>query len=108
MADLITTRDGSDIAAAASGAIGSAIGNVQDPDVRRALRAVHAHYEAALAKQQTEIEVLLETLLEKHITSIGEFKRQMARFQNKDARVQRLHEQVAAVTSALPQRAGAL
>jgi hypothetical protein len=99
MTDL-TPRDGSDI--------GAAIGGVQDPDVRRAIRAVHQHYESALHKQQLQIEALLETLLEKHITSIGEFKRQMARFAQKDARGQRLHEQVAGMAAAVPHRAGAL
>ena len=71
------------------------ISNVSDPDVRRALRLMQQTYESRLVQQQTEIEALLEMLIEKHVGSIGEFKRHLMRIQQKDA-----HER--ACTSRLP------
>lgn len=75
------------------------LNSVYDPDVRRALRALHQHYEAALARQQTQFEALLEMILEKHVGSIGEFKRHLLRLQQKDVRGLRLHEQIASAAA---------
>ena len=73
------------------------LSNVSDPDVRRALRLMQQTYETRLVQQQTEIEALLEMLIEKHVGSIGEFKRHLMRIQQKDARGTRLHEQIIAM-----------
>jgi hypothetical protein len=78
----------------------SSLNNIPDPDVRRAMRRMHEHYECTIAKQQMEIEALLEMLLEKHIGSIGEYKRHLVRMQQKDARMTRLHDQI--VSAARP------
>ena len=43
-----------------------------------------------------EIEALVEVLIEKHMTSIGEFRRHMMRVSQKDARGSRLHDQLMA------------
>jgi hypothetical protein len=57
-------------------------------------------YETRLVQQQTEIEALLEMLIEKHVGSIGEFKRHLMRIQQKDARGTRLHDQITAMQQA--------
>lgn len=76
------------------------LSNVSDPDVRRALRLMQQTYESRLVQQQTEIEALLEMLIEKHVGSIGEFKRHLMRIQQKDARGARLHDQITAMQHA--------
>jgi hypothetical protein len=71
---------------------------IPDPDVRRALRAVvqvNQHLSAQIQQQQQEIEALLQMLIEKHVGSLGEFKRHMIKLQNNDARSERLHGAVA-------------
>lgn len=80
----------------------SSLNNIPDPDVRRAMRRMHDHYEAALSKQQMEIEALLEMLLEKHVGSIGEYKRHLVRMQQKDARMTRLHDQIVSASRPAP------
>ena len=71
---------------------------IPDPDVRRALRAVvqvNQHLSAQIQQQQQEIEALLQMLIEKHVGSLGEFKRHMIKLQNADPRSERLHGQIA-------------
>ena len=86
------------------------LSSIEDPHVRRALRAIHQQMTEALNRHQQEIEALVEVLLDKHLTSIGEFKRQLTRIQLKDPKHSRLHEQLnsphpapaAAAASAIP------
>jgi hypothetical protein len=71
------------------------IGTIADPDARRALRAMQQEYTAALSRQQAEIDAILEVLLEKHVTSVGELRRHVTRLQQQQAhgsRAGRLHE----------------
>jgi hypothetical protein len=69
---------------------------VADPEVRRALRAMQQEYQTALAHQRAEIDAILEVLLEKHVTSVGELRRHVARMQQQQqthgSRAGRLHE----------------
>jgi len=74
------------------------LSRVDDPETRRALRAVHQAMADTMARQQMEIEALVEVLMEKHLTSIGEFRRHMQRLQQKDARCVRLHDQLMSPT----------
>jgi len=67
---------------------------VDDPETRRAIRAVFQHMNDTMTRQQMEIEALIEVLIEKHLTSIGEIKRHMMRLHQKDARGMRLHDQL--------------
>src|SRR6266480_7128538 len=76
------------------------LSRVDDPETRRAIRAVHQVMADTLARQQMEIEALVEVLMEKHLTSIGEFRRHMQRLSQKDARGLRLHDQL--MTPAAP------
>jgi hypothetical protein len=57
------------------------IGSIPDPDMRRAVRAVYQDLHATIEKQHIEIQALLEVILEKHVTSIGEYKRHLTRLQ---------------------------
>ena len=72
------------------------LSRVDDPETRRALRAVHQQMTETISRQQMEIEALVEVLIEKHMTSIGEFRRHMMRVSQKDARGARLHDQLMA------------
>ena len=68
---------------------------VQDPEARRALRGIHQQLNETLNRQQMEIDAVIETLLEKHITSLGEFKRVVARLQQDATRMNRIHDAIA-------------
>src|SRR5437762_9007856 len=76
------------------------LSRVDDPETRRAIRTVHQQLTETISRQQMEIEALVEVLMEKHMTSIGEFRRHMMRVSQKDARVTRLHDQLMAPSSA--------
>ena len=57
------------------------VSQIDDPTVRRALKTLHTQMTNMLHRQQLEIDALLELMMEKHISSIGEFKRQLVRLQ---------------------------
>ena len=74
------------------------VSTIQDPDVRRAFRSLlqaNQVMSARVHQQQQEIEALLQMMVEKHIGSIGEFKRHMIKLQSADPRSERLHGQIA-------------
>ncbi|MDB5324059.1 MAG: hypothetical protein JWN40_5690 [Phycisphaerales bacterium] len=74
------------------------VSSITDPDIRRALRAVvqlNQHLTAQVHQHQQEIESLLQMMVEKHIGSVGEFKRHMLKMQSADPRSERLHGQIA-------------
>ena len=69
--------------------------SIPDPDMRRAIRAVYQDLHATIEKQHVEIQALLEVILEKHVTSIGEYKRHLARLQQGGvARSERIQSQI--------------
>src|SRR5438046_2324908 len=70
------------------------VARLQDPDVRRAVRLVYNEAMNAVAKHQVVMEALLEALLEKHVTSIGEFKRLIAKVEQKAPGAAHVLEQV--------------
>ena len=70
---------------------------IHDPDMRRACRTVYNDLHTIIDRQQVEIQALLEVLLEKHVTSIGEYKRHLARVQQGGAgRTERIQSQIGA------------
>ena len=74
------------------------VSSITDPDIRRAIRAVvqmNQHLTAQVHQHQQEIESLLQMMVEKHIGSVGEFKRHMLKMQTADPRSERLHGQIA-------------
>jgi len=78
------------------------VSSITDPDIRRAIRAVvqvNQHLSAQVHQQQQEIESLLQMLVEKHIGSVGEFKRHMLKMQSADPRSERLHGQIAGASA---------
>ena len=72
------------------------LSRIDDPETRRAIRTVHQQLTETISRQQMEIEALVEVLMEKHMTSIGEFRRHMMKVSQKDARGMRLHDQLMA------------
>jgi hypothetical protein len=73
------------------------IASIPDPDMRRACRTTYNDLHALIEKQQIEIQALLEVILEKHVTSIGEYKRHLARLQQGGvARSERIQSQIGA------------
>lgn len=81
------------------------VSTIPDPDVRRAFRAVvqlNQQLGLRVQQQQQEIEALLQMMVEKHVGSVGEFKRHMLRLQTADARSERIHGQITEANSNLP------
>ena len=77
------------------------VSTITDPDIRRVVRQVvqlNQQLSAQIRQQQNEIEALLQMMIEKHVGSIGEFKRHMLKLQQGGARTDRIHEQIAGVT----------
>jgi hypothetical protein len=70
------------------------LNRIQDPDVRRALRSIHQQMTETMARHQLEIDAIIETMLEKHIGSVSELRRQILKLQQNVAKGQRLHEQL--------------
>jgi hypothetical protein len=68
---------------------------VDDPGVRQALRALHQQVIDALNKQQQQIDALVDLLVEKNLTSLGELKRQMLKMQQNLHRSERIHTAMA-------------
>jgi hypothetical protein len=76
------------------------VSTITDPDIRRVVRQVvqlNQQLSAQIRQQQNEIEALLQMMMEKHIGSIGEFKRHLLKLQQGGARSERIHEQIAGV-----------
>lgn len=69
---------------------------INDPAVRKALREYHDQIMLTLNRQQMEIEALLETLIDRHMTSLGEFRRLIQKVQMRTGSSERLHEVLAA------------
>jgi hypothetical protein len=67
---------------------------IADPDMRRALRTIHHELAATLQRHEMEIQAMLEMILEKHIGSIGEYKRHLLKLQQGGARSERIHDQI--------------
>ena len=81
------------------------VSTIADASTRRAVRAVvnlNQQLQARIQHQQTEIEALLLMMIEKHIGSLGEFKRHILKLQSGEARSERIHSEIAAVTAAPP------
>jgi hypothetical protein len=69
---------------------------IPDPDVRRALRAMYQELISTVQRQEIEIQAILELMLEKHVGSIGEYKRLLTKLQQPSAgRSSRIHDQIA-------------
>jgi hypothetical protein len=71
---------------------------VDDPGVRQALRSFQQHIMEILKQQQTEMDALLDLLMEKNITSLGEFKRQLMKLQQNAQRSERIHSVLTATS----------
>jgi hypothetical protein len=69
---------------------------IDNAEVRRALRQFVQQVQETINEQQVEIEALLDLMLDKHVASLGEFKRhvQLIRLRSNE-RTERLHTQVA-------------
>ena len=76
------------------------LSTISDPDVRRALRAIHGEMCDTLKQQQMELDALLEMIIEKNHGSLGEFKRHMVRLMQNSSRGDRIHEVIAAAAAA--------
>jgi hypothetical protein len=68
------------------------LSSIQEPGLRRALRSVFDEMTATMNRQQMQIDALIEIVLDKHLTSMGELRRQLVRCQQEHTRSQRLHE----------------
>jgi hypothetical protein len=73
---------------------------VTDSETRRALRQYHQQILAVIERQQVEIDALIEILLDKHITSLSEYKLLLMKIHQKGDRTARIHGAIAAATHA--------
>lgn len=69
---------------------------IENAEVRRALRQLIMQLQETITQQQVEIEALLEMMLDKHLSSVSEFKRHVQLIRQRTSeRADRLHSQVA-------------
>jgi len=75
------------------------ISEIRDPDVRRALRAMHRDLVQSVERHQVEIEALVQIMLEKHVMSMSEYKLHLSRLQQGQASLRegRVHEELASI-----------
>src|ERR1041384_1071445 len=94
MADVPTSNKSVDLSA------------IQDPIIRRVLREYHEQVMGIINRQQMQIEAMLEAMIDKNLTSIGEFKRQIQKRLSQSAASSssnRLHDaMLSAVAAASP------
>lgn len=79
------------------------VSTIVDPDIRRAFRGmlqINQQLSTRINQQQQEIEALLQMMVEKHVGSVGEFKRHMMKMASGDARGERIHGQIASAGGA--------
>jgi hypothetical protein len=68
---------------------------VTDPEVRKAFRNLVQQVQQALDTQQIEIEAMLEMMVDKHVGSLSEFKRNVQKIQQRTTeRAERVHLQL--------------
>jgi hypothetical protein len=77
---------------------------IENAEVRRAVRSLMQQMQQVIDRQQTQIEALLEMVLDKHVGSIGEYKHYMQRSaQHADQRLaERVRVQVAPAARTAP------
>jgi hypothetical protein len=101
MADATVSRTGGGGATAPAPQVD--VSTITDTPTRRAVRGVlqlNQQLAEQVRQQQMEIEALLHMMTEKHVGSVGEFKRHMMKLQNNtDARSERLHGQIAGIAA---------
>ena len=83
-------------------ATGPDLSRIADPEVRRALRAIQQEVSVGLQRHQLEIDALLEMMMEKHVGTLGEFKRHLTTLQQNTQRTARIHDALAAATGGAP------
>jgi hypothetical protein len=71
------------------------LSNVEPAETRRAIRQVMQMLGARLEEQQTEIEALLELLVDRHVLSMGELKSALRRVQQRDDKAARFRSALA-------------
>lgn len=68
---------------------------IESAETRRTLRAMTQQLHEIIGQQQTEIEALLQMITDKHIGSMGEFKRYVQRIaEHNSQRAERVHTQL--------------
>lgn len=80
---------------------------VDDPGVRQVLRQIHQQLVEKVNRQQLQIDALLDLLVEKNVTSLGELKREIVKLQQSPQRGERLHQALFAPAPAAPHPAPA-
>jgi hypothetical protein len=71
---------------------------IENAEVRRAIRQLIRQLQEIVAQQQVQIEALIEMTVDKHIWSLGEYRRAIQKIsQSASGRNDRIHAQVAQV-----------
>ncbi|MFI5378300.1 MAG: hypothetical protein ACHRHE_03255 [Tepidisphaerales bacterium] len=67
------------------------LARIDDSEVRRALRGLQAEFAGKLAQMQVQVDAMVQLLVDKHIGSLGEFRREVAKLQQDHGKLERLH-----------------
>lgn len=67
------------------------LSHVEPAETRRALRQLVQMLTARIEEQQTQIEALVELLVDRHVMSVGELKSALRRMQSRDDKAARVH-----------------
>lgn len=77
------------------------ISDIRDPDVRRAVRAIHQDLKDSVDRHQLEIEALVQIMLEKRVMSMSEYRLHVSRLQQgRSQRGERVHEELSSINRA--------
>ena len=78
------------------------LARIDDPEVRRALRSLQAEFAGKIAQMQLQVDAMVQLLVDKHIGSLGEFRREVAKLQQDHGKLDRLHGAMSGGTSQHP------
>jgi hypothetical protein len=78
------------------------LARIDDPEVRRALRSLQQEFTGKLAQMQIQIDAMVQLMVDKHIGSLGEFRREVAKLQQDHGKLDRLHGAMSGATPPHP------
>ncbi len=78
------------------------LARIDDPEVRRALRALQTEFAGKLTQMQVQVDAMVQLLVDKHIGTLGEFRREVAKLQQDHGKLERLHGAMSGTPSPHP------
>ncbi|MGA2498464.1 MAG: hypothetical protein ABSH20_12020 [Tepidisphaeraceae bacterium] len=78
------------------------LAHIDDPEVRRALRSLQADFAGKLSQMQVQIDAMVQMMVDKHLGSLGEFRREVAKLQQDHGKLERIHGAMSGTPSPHP------